>query len=286
MKFLLAFLLFASSVYAYTLEKSYTYDSPTLYATDFFPDIETDFEVVTIPDHLQHFQLSQQRLFDLFKSQGVTLEGKPQGVVKFYRYSDLNFSKLKSQLSDYYLSHLPYLNIKDIKIHASRHITELPEKYQIHFKKQLYKHYKGSFKITSETTRIFFKFTINATYSQFQAKSTLKKGTLITAENTNMVIVPFKRATDKIIGFQELSHVEAKRYLKAGKAIKMRDVTPLALVKKGAIVNVKLTEGNILIHFTAQALKSGNLNESIFVKKNDGSRLKVKIIGKNEVTIE
>jgi flagella basal body P-ring formation protein FlgA len=279
-------LLLYSFAQAYTLKQSYTYDSPTLYATDFFPEIKKDFEVVTIPEHLQHFQLSQKRLFDLFKRHGIILEGRALGLVKFRRYSDLDLSRLKREIRNYYLEHLPFLTIKKVKIQASRHITELPQNYRVVFKKQTYKHYRGTFKIISNRTRIFFKFSVDASYSQFQAKKRLRKGSLITAENTNMVIVPFKRLSSQLIGYDQLSKVEAKRYLKAGKAITLRDVRKVRLIKKGAIVNVKLIEGNILIHFTAKALKSGNLHETIEIKKNDGSKLRAKIIGKDEVTIE
>ena len=286
MKLLLTFLLILSTAFAYKLQKNYTYDSPIIYASDLFPDINKEFEVVQIPAHLQHFQISQKRLFDLFAREGVELEGRALGVVHFRRSSDLDLSDLKNKLEAYYLEHLPFLTINNITIEANRHINFLPKKYETVFKKQLYKQNSGTFKITTQKERIFFTFNIDATYSQFQAKNSIKKGTLLTANNTKLVIVDFRRTYDPLIGFDALSKVEAKRYLKAGKIITLKDVTPISLVKKGAIVNVKLIEGNILIHFTAKALKSGNMHESIYIKKNDGTRLKAKIIGNNKVTIE
>ncbi len=101
-----------------------------------------------------------------------------------------------------------------------------------------------------------------------------------------MEIVPFKHFHEPIIGYAELGQVEARRYIKEGKPIRKKDVQPVALVKRGGIVNVKLIEGNILIHFSATALKDGRIGETIFVKKDDGTRLKVKVVGQNKVEIE
>jgi len=286
MKIIITFFLISSLAFAYSLQKDYDYNSPIIYASDLFPDITQEFEVLQVPSHLQHFQISQKRLFDLFLREGIELEGHPLGVVHFKRATDINLTPLKERLKAYYLKHLPFLTINSVTIEANRHISSLPEDYEIHFKKQLYKQNRGTFKISTPKERIFFTFTIDATYSQFQASSRIKKGTLLTAENTKLVVVDFKRTYDPLIGFDALSKVEAKRYLKAGKIITLKDVTPISLVKKGSIVNVKLIEGNILIHFTAKALKSGNMNERIYIKKNDGTKLNAKIIGKNKVTIE
>lgn len=275
-----------STIFAHKLQKSYSYDTPIIYASDLFPEISKEFEVLQIPRHLQHFQISQKRLFHLFAREGIKLEGSALGVVHFRRKSELDLSDLKEKLRAYYLEHLPFLSIKNITIRSNRHIQSLPKDYETVFKKQLYKQNKGTFKITTNKERIFFTFTIDATYSQFQAKHSIKKGTLLTAKNTKLVVVDFRRTYDPLIGFDALSKVEAKRYLKAGKVITLKDVAPISLVKKGAIVNVKLIEGNILIHFSAKALKSGNLHETIHIKKNDGTRLKAKIIGKNKVIIE
>lgn len=286
MKLLITFLLLLSSSFAYKLQDSYDYDSAIIYASDLFPEISQEFEVLQIPSHLQHFQISKKRLFNLFSREGITLEGKALGVVHFNRMSNVDYSDLKKKLKTYYLENLPFLSIKKITLKSNRHIKSLPDSYNVIFKKQLYKQNKGTFKIISDKERIFFTFTIDATYSQFQAKYSIKKGTLLTAENTQLIVVKFKRTYDPLIGFEALSKVEAKRYLKAGKIITLKDVTPISLVKKGSIVNVKLIEGNILIHFTAKALKNGNMHESIYIKKNDGTKLRAKIIGKNQVTIE
>lgn len=286
MKIVILFFLLLSTSFSYTLGKSYSYSQAIIYASDIFPEITEDFEVVTMPSHLQHFQLSQRRLYELFERHGITLEGEIVGVVKFKRESNLKLSELKLAIRNYYLKHLPYLTIKDITVEASRHIEKLPQTYEIHFKKTQFKQNRGSFKITTAQSRIFFKFTLKATYSQFQAASTLKKGTIITADNTKMVIVDFTRAQGALIGYDALSHIQSKRYLKKGKAITQKDVMPIYFITKGSIVNVKLIEGNILIHFTAKALKSGNLHEKISVKKSDGTKLRVEITGKNEVSVE
>ena len=286
MKLLISFLLTFTLVYAYTLEKSYSYDSPILFASDFFPDIKEDFEVISMPSHLQHFQISQTRLFELFSRHHIKLEGHASGVVKFQRFSDLSLLPLKKRLKEYYLSHLPFLKIKSMKIQSSRYIESLPKNYTLVFKKQLYKQGKGSFKLVSEKERIFFNFSLDASYTQVKVTKTLSKGSLLTANNTAIVQRHFTREHDPLLNIDVLSQLESKRYLKKGKLLTRKDVKRLSMVKKGAMVNVKLIEGNILIHFTATAMKSGNLNETIFIKKNDGTKLSAKIIAKNGVIIE
>ncbi len=286
MKILITFLLSFTFIYAYSLEKNYSYDSPILFASDFFPEIKDDFEVISMPSHLQHFQISQTRLFELFSRHNIKLEGHAVGVVKFERFSDLSLAPLEEKVKEYYLSHLPFLNIKGIKIHSTRHIDTLPQNYTLVFKKQLYKQSKGTFKLVSKQDRIFFNVTIDASYQQVQVTKTMSKGTLLTSDNTSLVKIPFTRTHDPLLQTNILSQMESKRYLRKGKLLTLKDVKRLSMVKKGAMVNVKLIEGNILIHFTATALKSGNLNETIFIKKDDGTKLRAKIIAKDEVSIE
>jgi flagellar basal body P-ring formation protein FlgA len=286
MKFLLTFLLLASPSFAYFLKSNYSYDSSILYASDFFPDISDDFEVITMPDHLEHFSIAQKRLFRIFAEHNIILKGKPQGLVRFERFSDVDLSDLKDKLRAYYMKHIPYLIIKRIEIRSTRHISTLPSKYEVQFKKQLFKHHKGSFKIISDKERIFFNFIIHADFSMLQAKKTLTKGDIINFDNTVTALVPFKRFYPSLVSVTELGAIQSKRYIKAGKPLLSKDVTSLALVTKGSIVNIKLIEGNISIDFTATALKDARLYESIYVKKKDGSKIKVKVIGKNRAIIE
>ncbi|MDH5465677.1 MAG: flagellar basal body P-ring formation chaperone FlgA, partial [Thiovulaceae bacterium] len=258
----------------------------TIMASDFFSSITTDFEVIKVPDHLAHFTLAQQRIFNLFAKNGITLSGKPLGLVHFKRKSDLDLGELKHRVKQYYTKKLPFLTIQDVTISSKVNIQSLPKKFTMIMKRQAYKNYKGTVKIITDKTRYFFNYKIQATLSQFKAAITLPRKTVLRDSNTRLSVQPFKSYHQPLIGFNDLGKVRTRKYIKAGKAIYQRDVELLPLVKKGSIVNVKVIEGNILINFTATAQNDGALNQIITIKRSDGTRRKAKVVDFHKVILE
>ncbi len=79
--------------------------------------------------------------------------------------------------------------------------------------------------------------------------------------------------------------LQGKHRIKKGRIITTRDVELLSLVKKNSFINVSLDSKNMSISFSAKALQSGKLGDTITAQKTDGKRLKVKIIGKNKAEV-
>ncbi|KIM10589.1 MAG: hypothetical protein KU37_09845 [Sulfuricurvum sp. PC08-66] len=196
----------------------------------------------------------------------------------------LQAQTLPEAIAHYYQENLPFLNIEAVHIDTKLDIT-LDEKSTLEFKKQAYKHRKGVVKILSDSKRSFISYSVQATYSLFIASQTLSSGTLLTMENTKLVIVPFEHIYDALIDFEMLGSVQTTRYLKEGKPITLRDVQILPLVEEKAIVNVKLMEGNIALSLWGTALQKGNMGDLITVMRTDGTKIKAKVVGKNLVEV-
>lgn len=288
MKPLFVYLILFTISYAQELllEKTYYFINPTILARDVFPQLEENFELFTIPAHLTHFNLAQHKLFELFNEHNITLAGTPRGLVHFKRKSNLNTAPLEEAVAAYFLEHLPFLTIGRVFIEPKSDLDVLPQSYTVEFKTQAYKNHQGTFKVLAQGVRHFFEFTLYATYSQFQAAYDIKKGETITAFNTKLSILPFHSIHHDLIGFDILSTVEAKRPLQKDRPITKRDVRPKTIVKRGAIVNVKLREDNILINFTATALSNGRMGDTIFIERDDASKLKAQVIGENKVQLK
>ena len=269
----------------YILKDSYEFDDTTIYASDFFPDIENDFIVITLPEGLQQFKVSKQRIIERFAKHHITLK-KSYGLVHFKKISMIDTYALKAYLREYYLKHYPFLEISAIKIEAKNMLAKLPKHYTIELKKQAFRHPKGTLKILTEKKRFFFSYELQASYNQLYAKSTLLRGSLITRQNSFEKKTPFRYTISKPLDKKLIGYVVTRRYIKEGMPIRKQDVILKPLVKRHAIVNVKLIEGNILINFSAMALKDGALGDIITIQKSDKKRLKAKVIGKNRVIIE
>ena len=276
-------LLLASN---YELKDHYEFDDIDIYASDFFPDIEDDFIVITLPEGLKHFKVSKKRIIDTFAKHHITSIKKSYGLVTFTKISMLNTQELKRYLKNYYLKHYPFLNIEAITVEAKNILSTLPQNYTISLKKQAFKHPNGTLLLTAKKKRFFFNYRIDAYYKQYYAKATLLRGSLITRQNSFEKKTPFRYTISNPLDKKLIGHVVTRRYIKEGMPIRKQDVILMPLVKRHAIVNVKLIEGNILINFSATALKDGALGDTITIQKSDKKRLKAKVVGKNRVIIE
>lgn len=283
----LIFLLLPFALYAsmFTLKDSYTFENNTIFSQEIFPNIDTNFELITIPLHLQHFSISKSRILKELLAHGYAVNTHQYGLVHFTKKTNLDMSFIQDAIALYYQKALPFLEIDSIDIRSKSFIESLPENADVVFKKQAYKYNKGTVKIVANSKRYFFDYEVHANYSQYVAKVTLRKNTPITLQNTELDVVSFTHFYDTLITFDAINYAQTKRYIKQGKPILLRDVEKLDLVKKNTTVNVKLIEGNIVLSFTATALKRGALGETIPLKRVNGTKIKGVVTGRNKVEI-
>ena len=67
--------------------------------------------------------------------------------------------------------------------------------------------------------------------------------------------------------------------------LRLRQFTPLPLIKKGERVNAVLSDGALSIIVEVTALENGNLGETIKVKNNDKKVFSAQIVSKKQVMI-
>jgi flagella basal body P-ring formation protein FlgA len=88
---------------------------------------------------------------------------------------------------------------------------------------------------------------------------------------------------DKPFFLQPDQPAQAKFTLKQGVIVTMRDVEALTLVQKGTKVSVKMPSQTMDIQFSAEALQDGKLNDIITVLNSNDKKIRVKVVGKNQV---
>jgi flagella basal body P-ring formation protein FlgA len=114
----------------------------------------------------------------------------------------------------------------------------------------------------------------------------MKKGEKLSILNTIKKEIKFDRFRALPISAKHINTTQLKHHIKKEILLTTRDIEILNLVKKGSNINVTLNNKNITISFLAKALQNGKLNDIITVRKSDGKKIKVKVIGKNRVEIQ
>ncbi len=80
--------------------------------------------------------------------------------------------------------------------------------------------------------------------------------------------------------------LQTKRNISKNKTLTYRDVEELSAVQKGANINIVFKNNGFNISFAARAIQEGKMGQIITVKKNNGKRFKVKVIGKNKAEMQ
>jgi len=166
-------------------------------------------------------------------------------------------------------------------------VKSLPSNFKVSLHKKAFLSREGTLNIkTLDNKKVFFDYIVDARVDVYRSKTKIHKDTPISTLNTIKKTIIFDKFRVLPINVSHINTSQAKRNLKAQKALTTRDVQNLDLVKKNAHVNVNLKNGNINISFAAKALQNGKLHDIITVQKSDRQRLRVRIIGKNMVELK
>jgi len=206
--------------------------------------------------------------------------------VKFVKKSPVNTSKIALYIKEYYLKEYAQINIKEIRVEPRGYITSLPLEYSVDIRGKNYLSRKGVVSIkTPKNKKIFFNYDIAASVWIYLSRKQIKKDVELSALNTLKKSIILDRFMAKPIQNLNAHALQAKRRIKKDRVITNRDVEMLSLVKKNAHINVSLNSKNMSISFSAKALQNGKLGDTIRVQKNNGKRLRVRVVGKNRAEI-
>lgn len=111
--------------------------------------------------------------------------------------------------------------------------------------------------------KVFFNFTINASLDSLIATNSIKSGEVITSFNTTISQIPLTRNFTLPASKDILDKYSAKSFISSGSSIVSSKIMPKIIVQKGDIIEVSYKVDNIDISFSAKAMESGSMGQSI-----------------------
>ncbi len=288
MKQLLFFIFFTSFLFSATLRSHYKLHDLDINASVIFPEIQDDFRIYSFEKNKFRKSISSKRLIKVFRSHGIVLLDKSRGVVNFERTSNIDFSKIKEEVKNYYLRYYPNIHISKISLRSNSSFSHLPKAYSLSFKPNSYQHNASSIKLISKESKkqLFLNYTITASLEVFKASHNINRGKILSYIDLTYTEETFSRFTGTPLKSINERQVRLKKRLLKGKTLYEHDVEPLPSVLKNKHVYVRLNNGNVHLEFQAKSLQDAQLGDIISVQKKDNTRLKAKVIGKNLVEIE
>ncbi len=231
-------------------------------------------------------KVKSKELIKILKENGYRNISSKSRYVKFIKKSPIDTSKITQYIREYYLKKYAQIDIKEIIVEPRGYITSMPLEYSIDIRKKNYLSRSGVVSIkTPQNKRIFFNYDINADVWIYLSRKQIKKDVELSALNTTKKSIALDKFMAKPVQNLRARTFQAKHHIKKERIITSRDVEMLNLVKKHSRINVNLNSKNMSISFSAKALQSGKLDDIITVQKNNGKRLKVRVIGKNRAEI-
>lgn len=286
-KRLLFLMLIPVYLFAIELHSVYYVNNKDITLRDILPEATENLVLYTIRDHKHSKKVKAKNLIALLKQHSSEQITSSSRYIRFIEKSPIDIEPIKNRLKERYKEHYPNMKINSIVVMPRGFIKSLPENYKVSINKKEHLSSQGIVSIkTPENRKHFFDYTVDATLYVYIAKRDIRRYERISALNTIKKRIDFNQFRALPINVDNLNVTQAKRKIKTGKALTQRDIQTLHLVKKGANVNVNLKNKNINISFLAKALQNGRLNDIITVQKRDKTRLRVRIISKNQVELK
>jgi len=281
-KLLLSTLLLAQS---FQLQESYNIETNDIYAKHLFKDIKSNFFLLSIPEHSERFKINSQKLIEEFELHSIDVKTNRTGIVTFIKTETIDTTILKDDLATLFKKALPTIKIEAISLICRCKLTELPKSYKIVIKPSNLHKSSGTFYIKTENSRHFFTYKIKATLAVIKAKNNIQSKDKISAYNTYDDEIAFKNFNSIPLQNVSLGQVMSARNIKKDTIITAQYVKKTPLIRRGERVRVQLNDGSVHIELEAKALKDGSLSDIIPVRKSDGTRLDVTIIGKGKASL-
>lgn len=281
---LLAFSLFLN---AYDLPKEIEFSNPVIYSNDIFPSVSKRFEVLKIPDEKTHFRIESEVIAKTFELNGIELNTSNIRYVTFIKKSPADFRRLSDQLQLMLIRHYPGIEIKSLHVSAHNYISTIPENAKAVVDRNFYNNPEGTFYIIDKNgLRRYLNYRVDATLPLLYTSKDISRKDSLTGFNSVVRNSPFVSFRDEpLLGLpDQMSRFRGS--LKAGKIILAKNIEPIPLVQKGEKIVATIKNGIVVIEIGAVAVQEGALYDIITVQKNDGKRVKAKVIGERRVELQ
>ena len=281
-------MILVSYTFSLELKSEYRVHDLDFNASSIDPSIKEDFIIFHFEKSRHQKSYTSSKLIKILNEKGISVIDKSKGIVHLKRHSDLDYTPLKQEIKDYYLSFYPDMHIQDIIIKSGSFIQRLPQEYKLIFKKSAYLYPRSSLQVLSsqDNKRHFLSYELKATIKLFKASHNINRGKILSQTDLIYKEEVFTRL--KALPLQSVlkGRHRLKKRLIGGKVIYLSDIEKLPAVIKNKSVNVRLISGNVQLEFQAISMEDGYIGDEVFIKKRDGNRLKAKVISTNLVEIQ
>ncbi len=272
---------------AVQLKPKYFINSNNIYISNIIKDVKKDQLLYKINTNRHSKRINAKNLIFILKENGYHNIKTKNNYITFIKKSPINTSKIKNFIKKFYKKNYDNIDIKNIQVEPRSYLLTLPTNYTVEIKSKNYLSKNGILDIkTKDKKKIFFNYTIDAHISIYFSKDKIKKSNELTTLNTVKKSIILNKFKAKPIKSIKKVNLEAKHNIKKDTIITVRDVEKLSLVKRNSLINVFIINHNLSISFSAKALDSGKLGDTIRVQKSDNKRLKAVVVGKNIAEIK
>ena len=285
---LIFFVLLFTHIHANsTLNATYYINSNDIYISNIIKDAPRNKLIYKLEINKYTKRIKSKELLKILKENGYRNITSKSSYVKFIKKSPVDTSKIALFVKEYYTNKYDKIDIKTITIEPRSYITSLPSNYTIEIRQRNYLSRSGVVSIkTPKNRKIFFNYDIDATVWVYFSRKPIKKDVELTSLNTVKKSITLDKFMAKPIENLKSKTIQGKHNIKKDRVITSRDIETISLVKKNSYIHVNLYSQGMAINFSAKALQSGKLNDIISVRKRDGKRLKVRVVGKNRAEMK
>ena len=199
---------------------------------------------------------------------------------------------IKTAIASKYLELYPSLNIVSLEI---KPLGRMPKKFTDYHIETIYlseaslKRNHGTFSVlyanAKKKKKRFFKFTLDATIGVYTSSRIIKNDQIINPHYVSYQDVTFKSFPFKPIDGDYFYNYSSKRNIKEDRIITINDLKRVLDVKRGAMIDAKLYDGNVALTFKVKAVQEGNIGDIIKVKRGHYKNFNAQITSTTSVEI-
>lgn len=270
--------LFAST----NLQSDYYVYSDEIKLSAIFPQAQSDTTLFTITEGRHTKRIRSKELIELLKSYGYNDVNSKSEYIQFTKQGFYDTAKIENELIKIYKQRYKQIEIQSVEVHARGYLDSLPEEYTVSMQSQSHLKKKGMLYIkTNQNKKIFFDFIVNARLDVYFARENIQKNTELSSINSVKKSIILDKFRAKPLQNVANGALQSKHNIKKDTLLTSRDIVELQLVRRGSNVNVLLESDNMSISFSATALEDGVYEQIIEVEKQNGTKVKIKVTGKN-----
>jgi len=283
LKTLLLFFLSLELLFSNTqLKDEYFVSCDEIKLSSLFPQVKEDVLLYKITEGRTTKRVPSKELMTLLQSYGYKELTYKSEYIQFTKTAPLDTKKIEEEIKKVFKERYKQIDILSLEVRPRGYLEVLPTEYTIHVQSKSHLKSQGAFYIkTNEKKKIFFDFLIKAQLEVYFARESIKRNTELSSINTLKKSIILDKFRSQPLQNIANGALQSKHNIKKDTLLTSRDIVALALVRRGESVNVLLKSDNMSISFPAEALEDGVYEQIIEVQKQNATKIKMRVMGKN-----